>query len=483
MNRLKELQEERRNLLRDAKGIAESVERESRKFTDDEGARTDEILTRVATIDEEIRDLEADAERRQRITDAIGSGTDQRRTGFAEGGNADGDGDERRSRMSVEQRYMQHQRAGRLVAFDDTVEGRTNALTFGLFLRGMVAGDARCRRQYLELLESRAYANSSGTGAELVPAPVASTLLNLRDKYGKIRPLARTWPMSADTDSAPVRNGHSTAYIVAEGVAGTLSNATFRSGGLQSRKLVAISAIGSEVDEDAVISMADFVADDFAWVLSRREDELALLADGSGGDGGWTGLLTFIAETAAYGGHVPLATTGGADFDIVDLTIDDLFALMAAVNEYAHEDAVWLCSRAYQALVFARLAAITVDAGANVAGGGNSFMSWEQGLGPKFLGYPIVFSEHLPRAAAVANPGDGEFTPILGFGSLRSSILFGDRRSLTFAKSTERYFLEDQVAIKATERIALNCSSHFYEAGVQTDQVPFAALCVVGSDP
>src|SRR5690606_28154729 len=66
-----------------------------------------------------------------------------------------------------------------------------------------------------------------------------------------------------------------------------------------------------------------------------------------------------------------------------------------------------------------------------------------------FLGYPVYFSQVLPRAAAPA-------TNSCYFGDFREASMLGDRRDLRVESSRDFYFDSDETDIRATPRYAVN---------------------------
>ena len=83
------------------------------------------------------------------------------------------------------------------------------------------------------------------------------------------------------------------------------------------------------------------------------------------------------------------------------------------------------------------------------AAGGNTVANIADGGLPRFLGYPVVFSQAMPDVE-----GNSQICALLG--NFQQGSMFGDRRLLSLALSTEYKFAEDQLAIKGTERMDIN---------------------------
>jgi HK97 family phage major capsid protein len=89
-----------------------------------------------------------------------------------------------------------------------------------------------------------------------------------------------------------------------------------------------------------------------------------------------------------------------------------------------------------------------------LAAGGNTSQNLADGGLPKYLGYPVVEVNAL-NGTLTAQVS----TNLLCLGDLRMATVFGDRRKMTLSTTDQRYWDEDQMAIKATERFDFNCHS------------------------
>ncbi len=81
-------------------------------------------------------------------------------------------------------------------------------------------------------------------------------------------------------------------------------------------------------------------------------------------------------------------------------------------------------------------------------GAGNTFQTYEKGMGPSFLGYPVVISPLLP-----AGTTDATNTILVYFGDLSQALILGDRMSVEVNVSEDRYFEYYQRALLVVERI------------------------------
>jgi HK97 family phage major capsid protein len=81
--------------------------------------------------------------------------------------------------------------------------------------------------------------------------------------------------------------------------------------------------------------------------------------------------------------------------------------------------------------------------------GGNAISDIANAYGPTpmLYGYPVVFVQNMQKTLAAS-------TPYVLLGDLSMGTAFGDRRTVTIEVSDQRYFVEDALAFKATERFA-----------------------------
>ena len=155
------------------------------------------------------------------------------------------------------------------------------------------------------------------------------------------------------------------------------------------------------------------------------------------------------ALLCGYGNHDTMA----------EIVLSDLTSTMAALPQYALMNAKWYCSKPFNDIVFN---------GIKAAGGGNTIQSLSGDVTQNFLGYPIVISQSLPSGVST----DYSNATMALFGDLRLSATMGDRRGISVAVSTDRYFDTDQIGIKGTERFDINV----HDIGDTSNAGPVVAL-------
>lgn len=311
------------------------------------------------------------------------------------------------------------------------------AYSTGMFLLATIGNSDKaskwCKDHGIDVRPRGALQESTNTlGGFLVPSEMERSIINLREERGVLRREAQVIPMSTDSMTLPRRTGGITVYFVGETVAGTSSDPTLDQVQLSVKKAMAYTTMSSEVSEDAVISMADWVTSEIAYGFADKEDKCGFIGDGSNTYGGMKGISASVAAGSVF------TATGHAEFST--LTLADFHGMLAKLPLYAQQNAKWFISKAGFSASMERLMA---------AGGGNTWQSLSEGRNvPRFLGYDVVFVQVM-NSALTGNTG---VTGGLYVGDVRQAVKLGSRRGLTIDSSKDFLFSSDQLAIKGTER-------------------------------
>lgn len=340
---------------------------------------------------------------------------------------------------------IQHRRPlySRLKNFKDFTDDRgtlvraeDQALRVGQFILATVYGVEKsatwCRDNGIALTKAQSEGVNSA-GGWLVPEEMMAAIIDLRETFGVFRRSAQIVPMGRDTMNWPRRTGGVTAYFVAEGVAPTQSTATWDNVNLTAKKLAALVLMSTEISDDAIINIADWIVSEIAYAFSSKEDDCGFLGDGTSTYGGITGLANKFAGLAGL-----FTATGHATFDVITAT--DISSTMALLPQYALPGAKFYCSQYAFALMFERLVA---------AAGGNSIATLGGEVQYRYLGVPIVISQKLPSTTPTGKIG-------LYYGDLTKAAALGERRQVSIKRSDDRYFDTDQIGLMGTERFDIN---------------------------
>lgn len=323
-------------------------------------------------------------------------------------------------------------RFGKLKAFEEPEE----AYTAGQFLRAVFGRneDAKewCEKRGISLAMSE---TDSSKGGFLVPEGMEASIIRLVEGRGVFRQYARNYPMTSDTDNLPRRESGITVYWVGENTEITASDAELGNVELVARKMGALTKVSSELSEDSIVSIADFITTEIAYGFADKEDEAGFNGDGTSTYGGVTGL-----NSALQAGSIQDAASGNTTFATLDLA--DFEGAVGKLPMFAGIMPMWFIHKTGWSLSMSRLA---TAAGGNttetIAGGARETL---------FLGYPVVFCQVLPSTDAVS-------TIQAYFGDLNMAATLGIRRGVTVsADGGGEYFKNDQVAIKGTQRVAIN---------------------------
>lgn len=277
-------------------------------------------------------------------------------------------------------------------------------------------------------------------GGYLVPQELATAILDLRDYYGAFRRRALIWPMASDNTVIPRRTGNITGYIVGENTAVTESTDNVDVLELTTKKIGALIRMSSEIEEDALPDVVDYLANECGYAFAVKEDNCAFNGDGTSGYGGMRGIGTIVldgnhaqAKIVAASGHNTYSGTAA-----IDQT--DLGNTIAAVRASAIPNAAWFIS----ALGFAQ-------AMCRLAGTSNGFIETRMVDGvptPCYLGFPVIMTEALPQ---VGTSLSGKV--MLAFGDMYAGGVLGQRKAITMAVSPHRYLDTDQIGVRAIERV------------------------------
>jgi HK97 family phage major capsid protein len=348
-------------------------------------------------------------------------------------------------------------RYGTLKAF----KSEEDAYPMGMFIRATIFNDQKaaewCREHGVKV--EKAQGETVGTtGGYLVPLPLNQAIIDLREQYGTLRQALSPIPMGSDSITMPRRQGGVSAYWTAENGAITESAKSWGQVALNAKKLACLTRTSTELAEDAIISIADDLAQEMAYAFAQSEDSAFWNGDGTSTYGGITGFRPKMVATLGAGQFKGAVDAASGHDTFAEIDANDLASVMAVLPKYAEAGAKWYCSQPAWAMVFQRLMA---------AAGGNAVSDLNGKPMRQYLGYPVVIDQTMPTALT-----DISDTVMIAFGDISKAATMGERRGITIKTSGERYFEYDQIAITATERIDINV----HDIGDATNAGPLVAL-------
>jgi len=408
--------------IQEARDIKDKCETDGRGMTSEEADAFDSLMN-------ESDRLQKEGERQRRLEDAEAKMTQPEET-KSKPEIADG------SRIDVKGPNLF--KRGSLRAFKGP-KADINAYRSGRFLMATIMNDAVsrqwCHDHGIDLRVQTEGVNTAG--GFVVPEEMERAIIDLRETYGMFRANARIHPMSSDHTVIPRRTGGVTAYFVGETDSITASDKSWNQVELTAKKLGALTRISTDLSEDAIINVADDLANEMAWAFAKKEDQCGLDGDGTSTYGGMVGIRTKFVDGSHTAGY-DAGTSPCTAWSHITLA-DEIVGVMQLLPTYAMPGAKWYINPAGKAACFDALA---------LAAGGNTTREIASGAEPMFAGYPVVVSSAMPSA-----PTNG--TVAVLFGDLSMSTTFGDRRGITIKVSDQRYIEYDQIAIQATERFCI----------------------------
>ncbi len=201
-----------------------------------------------------------------------------------------------------------------------------------------VGAEEHCKAKGLTITN----VSTEGTGPAggyLVPAPLAATIIEVREMVGVARQVCDVQPMTSDTLTIPKRAGGLTVYAPGEGNTITDSDKEWSNVSLTAKKRAVASFITQELSDDALINIVDNVFTEMAFALAQQEDLELINGDGSGATYfGVNGLLNKLGSAG-----VSQAATGHDTWG--ELDIADFAAATAKLpDRYFPFGPSWICS-------------------------------------------------------------------------------------------------------------------------------------------
>jgi HK97 family phage major capsid protein len=337
-----------------------------------------------------------------------------------------------------------HKLFGTIKHFSDRViEGKTvkavdQAYTAGMWIKATLFDDAAakewCKSRGVAILKAQGEGVDSA-GGYLVPEELMANIIVLRELFGVFRQQCQVVPMGSDTLNWPRRTGGLTAFFTGENQAATESQASWDNVNLTAKKAAVLTRMSTEIEQDAVVAIADWLVGEMAYAFASKEDDCGFNGDGTSTYGGMRG-TTFIATD---GNHTAGKIAGGSTFAAT--TLAQLTALMGLLPQYAYPGAKWYMSQQAFYSIIANLLA---------AAGGNRLDILSEGVQKRLLGFDVVIAQKLP----IVQPATTK--AMLHFGDLSKAAMMGERRGVTIKRSDHRYFENDQIGLLGTERFDVN---------------------------
>lgn len=316
------------------------------------------------------------------------------------------------------------------------------AQDFGLYVMASVLRSDKAAKTLKSrgyTIEKAAMGDDNPTGGLFVPTQIIDGFIMLLADHGVGRRNAMTLPMTSDSASGFKLDSGLTVYCTAEGVVPDAQTFKNRILNLTAKEWNVYVAIDKTLDEDAAIMLGNVIAELMAMAFAEKEDDIIFNGTGTSTYFGYRGIVGWLTSLTTPKG---LISADGNAWSAI--TLPNHLSMMGELHPDAWkgEGPKWFCSPQYYFGVMMKLA--TAAGGATIAELLGSMIAGKR----QFLGIPVEFAP-LPSASA-----SGHIPCVLG--NLKRGVLIGDRRRTTIEQSQEALFLERQIAVLATERVAIN---------------------------
>jgi HK97 family phage major capsid protein len=301
-------------------------------------------------------------------------------------------------------------------------------------------------------------------GGNLVFEDFSNTIIRLVEKFGVAMNVFQNVTMSSDTLLVPRRLTGVTSYWLGENSTITTSDPTATMVQLVAKKLACATKVSNELLSDNAISVASWLAQEYATSLSAAIDDAAFNGTGTSTYGGIRGLAQI--DDGTHTASVQSAATGNTT--IASLDIDDYLGALAKLPRYAIGTSAWYMHPSVYHNSVQRMMLSSGVAGSGTIGalsGGNTAANLAQGTPNTFLGLPVVWVLKMTAA-----PTTGTIAAYVGDLSLAG--IMAVKSDMQVATSTDRYFEADQTAFRAIQRLDINVHS----LGSTTEAGPVVAL-------
>ena len=294
---------------------------------------------------------------------------------------------------------------------------------------------------------------SQREGGALVPTEMQGQVISLIERYGRFRANARVLPINSNNTQLPKVNADVTVYAPGEGGSITDSDLTLANVGLVPTKLAALTKFSSELAEDSIVPAAGLLGESMGRSIAKAEDRAGFLGDATSTYWGYTGITGAFQSLANWSSQSENAELGGlvtaAGNLYSEITFANIRQVAAVLPDEWSDGAKWYCSRyfywtvIYPLLVAESGGAATIGTPTEIA----------KGVPQYLFGHEVVFTSVMPKTAA-----NSQICLILG--NLPVGVYVGERRGLAIDESSHVYFANDQIGVRATERIAINVFGH-----------------------
>ena len=322
------------------------------------------------------------------------------------------------------------------------------ALAFaGADIQGKLQGNPR--RDHIvgiakEILGVETKAALTSTDIPL-PTVYMGQVTELVYKFGQFRKYATVYPLPTGTVKLPQLKTTPAFGFISPSAAVPEKSPQIQFVTFTAQKAGGIVRIPSEIDEDSVVPLGQFIARYIARETARWEDTVGYLADGTGTYNSITGIGKFCVT----GGLVQQTATGKTH--PTDLALTDFRNVRGKVNAAALFQSAYYMHPSMEALLVSFNTSATVTP--YIASGPG---------GPTLDGFPVRWVGVMP--AYNSNVALSQVQAVFGD---HSYWFLGERAMLSVEISREVYFATDEIGIRALERFDVEAMAVDAMAAIQ----------------
>jgi HK97 family phage major capsid protein len=226
-----------------------------------------------------------------------------------------------------------------------TVKAVDQAYTAGMWFKATILDNAEakdwCKSRGVPVQKAQGEGVDSA-GGFLVPEELMANIIVLREQFGVFRQECQNVPMGSDTLNWPRRLTGLTATFTGENTALTESQVSWDNINLTAKKLGVLARMSTEIEQDAVIAIADWLVGEIAYAFAAKEDDCGFNGTGASAYGGIRGTTVIGVDASHTAGKVASAS---ATFS--SIVLKDFTNTMGLLPQYAIGNAKWYMSQQF----------------------------------------------------------------------------------------------------------------------------------------
>jgi HK97 family phage major capsid protein len=289
---------------------------------------------------------------------------------------------------------------------------------------------------------------------------MATWIIQKMSDYGVFRRNVTRLQMGSDTLQVPEVTDDMAVYCPGEGGTIDESNMKFGQVNIVCRKFACLGRVSSELEEDSVVAMGEIMGQSMARSMSKAEDLVGFLGDGTPTYYGMQGIAGALRGVNATIANIKSLIVGAGN-TYAELTLANFRQLCGILPVPAETNAKWYVNKAFFWNVMLPL--LWAETTGKPTIGTPEF--YQVGPTKYFLGFPVEYAQAMPKTEA-----NSQICALLA--DLQLGCFLGERRTLNIARSDHVHFSTDEIAIRGLERIAINV----YGVGDTTDAGPICGL-------